>query len=158
MLPSIISENDKCAVLYNQGDQIGQFLSNWATFGGALQFFEKKWWHFGLLFGFYYIFSQISSFKTWFLYVFYGFKSGLLYIFWTFKLRFVVDILAYFWLGDCFGYFLINWAIFLICRSPWANVIKLLSLIYVFLYQARVFVRIGWKCLPSKNILAYCEN
>ncbi len=25
----------------NQGDQIGQFLVNWATFGGSLRFFER---------------------------------------------------------------------------------------------------------------------
>jgi hypothetical protein len=33
-------------------------------------------------------------------------------MFWAFKLSFVVNILAIFWLGDCLGYFLKNWANF----------------------------------------------
>jgi hypothetical protein len=33
-------------------------------------------------------------------------------MFWAFKLSFVVDILAFSWLGDCLGYFLKNWAFF----------------------------------------------
>ncbi len=43
--------------------------------------------------------------------------------------------------------------------GPEANVIKLfLSVIYEFLYQARVFVRLGWKGLPGTNTLAYYEH
>jgi hypothetical protein len=33
-----------------------------------------------------------------------------------------------------------------------------LSVVYEFLYQARVFVRIVWKSLPRTNTLVYCEN
>ncbi len=40
-----------------------------------------------------------------------------------------------------------------------ANVIKLfLSVIYGFLYLARVFVRLYWKSLPMTNTLAYYKN
>jgi hypothetical protein len=34
----------------------------------------------------------------------------------------------------------------------------LLSVIYKFLHEARVFVRVGLKILPGTNTLAYYEN
>ncbi len=34
---------------------------------------------------------------------------------------------------------------------------NILSIIYKFLYQARVFFRLGWKGLPKTNTLAYYE-
>jgi hypothetical protein len=44
-------------------------------------------------------------------------------------------------------------------RIPGPNVIKLfLSVIYEFLYKARVFVRLGWKILPMTNTLDYYKN
>jgi hypothetical protein len=43
--------------------------------------------------------------------------------------------------------------------GPGANVIKLFwSVIYIFLYKARVFVRLGLKSLPRTNTVAYYEN
>jgi hypothetical protein len=43
--------------------------------------------------------------------------------------------------------------------KPEHNVVKLcMSEINLFLYKARVFVRIGWKSLPGTNILAYYKN
>jgi hypothetical protein len=43
--------------------------------------------------------------------------------------------------------------------TPGLSVIKLfLSMIYGFLYKARVFVGLGWKSLPGTNILASYEN
>jgi hypothetical protein len=33
-----------------------------------------------------------------------------------------------------------------------------MSIIYSFLYQARVFLRISWKRLPGSNTLAYYES
>jgi hypothetical protein len=43
--------------------------------------------------------------------------------------------------------------------APRANVIKLsFFVIYEFSYQARVFVRLGWKSLPRTNTPAYYEN
>ncbi len=46
-----------------------------------------------------------------------------------------------------------------ITLDPGANVKKLfLPMIYVFLYLARVFVRLDWKSLPMTNTLAYYEN
>jgi hypothetical protein len=39
-----------------------------------------------------------------------------------------------------------------------ANVIKRLVRYLQFLYEARVFVRLSWKCLPGTNTLTYCKN
>ncbi len=40
--------------------------------------------------------------------------------------------------------------------GPWGQGYKtFLSVIYGFLYQARLFVRLGWKSLPRANTLAY---
>ncbi len=41
------------------------------------------------------------------------FQKGFMYIFWNYKLSLGVDILAFFWHIMSFGYFSINWAIFL---------------------------------------------
>ncbi len=71
----------------------------------------------------YYIFTSISSFITWFV-------VGIL----RFQKRSDVDVLGFqikiccrhfglFWLGDCLGYFLKNWAIF-------SNLLVTLSAIY----------------------------
>jgi hypothetical protein len=43
--------------------------------------------------------------------------------------------------------------------GPGANVMKhFTAIIYEFLCQAKVFVRLGWKSLPDTNTLAYYEN
>ncbi len=41
--------------------------------------------------------------------------------------------------------------------TPGTNVIKL-SVIYGFLHQARVSVRLDWESLPRTNTLTYYEN
>ncbi len=39
------------------------------------------------------------------------------------------------------------------------NVIKLFTaVIYGFLYKARVFVMLDWKCIPMTNAVAYYKN
>ncbi len=43
--------------------------------------------------------------------------------------------------------------------GPGANVITdFLSVIYIFSYLARMFVRLGWRSLTKTNTLAYYEN
>jgi hypothetical protein len=49
--------------------------------------------------------TLITSLKIWFVEGIFRLKSGLNGMFWTFNLSSDVDILAFFWLGNCFGYF-----------------------------------------------------
>ncbi len=47
----------------------------------------------------------------------------------------------------------------LISSTLGANLIKLFwAVIHIFSYQARVFVRLGWKSLLGTNTLAYYED
>jgi hypothetical protein len=112
---------------YDQGDQIGHFFSPMGYFLKLIAIFLKKKWPkeivpFWATFAsktLFYLFAQISSFKTWFVVGIFRFQKGsdvkvsntnwaLMLIFW------------HHWVGNCSGYFF-NWQYFFFSsfKSSW---------------------------------------
>jgi len=110
-----------------RGDQIGWFFANWATFGGSLWFFErmKEPKNNGDFLGYflfkqiYYIFTKISSFKTWFV-------VGIL----RFQKWFDVDVLD-FQIEFCH----INFSLFLDLATFWGYSLKNLANFFLILWS-----------------------
>jgi hypothetical protein len=68
----------------------------------------------------YYIFTLISSFKTWFIVRILRFLMGFDVDVLDFQIELCCRYFGFFCLGDCLGYFLKNWVIyFQIFWSPW---------------------------------------